>query len=403
MKPTTASYGLGRLVQLLCGRFSRILAVRAFLLLCLLVFPMQLRALADEKPIFTPYGFLKFGITGSNHGVDSFGNTNLSAPTTVHANTGLSPLESSYQSSFHVQQSRIGTWIMPEGKVKGQFEIDLIDFKLASATTGSHPRLRIAKVVYTPDDRNEFILGQDWDIFSPLKPFTYNFVGLYFGAGNAGFMRQQAKWHLKQDSSDLSLGIGLAGRNETSTDSSLELNNVPVFMGQYTLNILKELKVGISTILGRVNLGGFTSAIYGVNPYWEIKIEGLPEIHSEVYYGQNLGNSGMLTLAIVPMPSVLHEAGGYVSFKGPITSRLGYLGGIGYAMVGGSGADVSTSTLKIKDNAKVEFGLDYKLEKNLSIFAQNSILRTTYASDVLGNDREVFESNISEIGVYFEF
>ncbi|MEO5970761.1 MAG: hypothetical protein ABIQ95_12615, partial [Bdellovibrionia bacterium] len=284
------------------------------LILSQLSFSNFLYADIHNPSIFLPYGFLKVSAVGASQSLDSFGNSNMSAPTTAHPPTTVT--NSQFRSSLQVEQSRLGVWINPADPIRGQFEIDFVDFKLASPTTGSHPRLRIAKIVFKPDENNELILGQDWDVFSPNKPITYNIVGLNFQAGNIGFMRQQAQWRISGNSYHFVFALGLAGRNESASDGDLELGNLPLFTSSYSFQIDSKLEIGIAGTAGKLNFNETPTGVYGINSFLTFKIPGQIEVRGEAYYGQNLGNANFLGLAIASSKEILHEFGGYLSFKG---------------------------------------------------------------------------------------
>ena len=150
---------------------------------------------ADSQFSIKPTGFLKFGAVAASRAVDSFGNTNMSAPTVASSSNALG--SNLARGTFQIAQSRFGAWI-DQGKVKGHLEFDLIDFAKASPVTQIFPRLRIADLDYQIDDSQTVSFGQDWDLFaSPYRPFTYNFVGFFFQSGNVGFMRNQVTYSLQ--------------------------------------------------------------------------------------------------------------------------------------------------------------------------------------------------------------
>lgn len=201
-----------------------------------------------------PYGFIRATLISSSQAVDSFGNTNMTAPVKAAPSSANN---STYRSSFEFAQTRAGIRI-PGDKINGVIEVDFIDFTKATAGTKALPRLRLAIVNYKLSETQLLEIGQDWDIFSPTKPSTYNFVGLYFNAGNSGFMRPQIKY--KQD-------------------------------------------------ISRIRFNGSYSAFYGLNAFAEVVPWTGGSIHTEIYYGDKLGNSGALTLAQATSAQSLTEAG----------------------------------------------------------------------------------------------
>ncbi len=361
-------------------------------------------AQAESKSgaLFEPYGFIKFGYNASTRSLDSFGNNNLSAPTAAHPD--LTASDSDFQSSFQAAQSRIGTWIRMQEHVKGQLEFDFIDFKLASPTTGSKPRLRIAKISYSPSENQEFIFGQDWDIFSPNKPYSFNIVGLYFQAGNLGFMRQQVQWKMTSDSSLFAVALGLPGKNETATDADLERSKYPLFSSSYTFKFSPHFDAGVSGTIGKLDIGPNLTGVYGINPHFSLKLPGTIDFKAEGYFGQNLGNAGFLPLSIASTSEIIHEAGGYGSFKSPLSSKINLLGGIGFANVTDAvGAPTPfASNLRVKNNIRTSIGISYEIEKGFLFYNENSLFRTTYLAHNSLDSLIAIGSHF-ELGAYLEF
>src|SRR5690606_21072894 len=129
--------------------------------------------------------------------------------------------------TMQVQQSRAGVNITQDD-VFGNLEFDFINFAQSSPTTESRPRLRRALVGYSVNESNKIQIGQDWDTFSPSKPNTLDYVGLFFNAGNTGFMRQQIKWTYAQDSLKSELSIGMPGKNPSPEYNQIETTSIPV-------------------------------------------------------------------------------------------------------------------------------------------------------------------------------
>ncbi len=65
------------------------------------------------------------------------------------------------------------------------------------------------------------------DRCSPTTAYTYDIVGLYFLAGNTGFMRQQAQYLKTVGTWEFAVALGMAGNNPGVTDNDLELGKSP--------------------------------------------------------------------------------------------------------------------------------------------------------------------------------
>lgn len=95
-----------------------------------------------------------------------------------------------------------------------------IDFYGGSAENSPHPRMRHAYMkLEWPDQRSSLIVGQTWDVFSPLNPTTLNY-SVQWWAGNIGYRRPQIRFtkiYTLSENSDLKVEGALA---RTIGDSS---------------------------------------------------------------------------------------------------------------------------------------------------------------------------------------
>lgn len=360
-------------------------------------------AVGAQATDFSVYGFLKAGMVTASRAVDSYGSTNLSAPIRVMPNGDSTSAEA--RSSFQLSQSRVGVNLGKKESVSGQIELDFIDFDKATPVTKAVPRLRIAAIRYAANENNTITIGQDWDVFSPVKPFTFNYVGLYFGAGNAGFMRPQVKWSHKGDALNFDTAIGLSGSNATATDADLERGLLPTFAAAVS-HEADAMLYGVSFLVGKLRLtsGAVESnpLFYGVNGFFQVS-GSFGEAHLEAYYGQSLGNSGALTLALATLSGAPHEAGGYLTWKYGLGPAFGLQLGAGYATVmdGGSTSRGITG-FEVLDNIKLSASGAYHLTSNLDLFLELTGLSTKFVEDATGDS---FRRNalIGETGAVLNF
>lgn len=368
----------------------------AFAVAAVLIF-IQLVPLTGHSAEWKPYGFIIGAFESSTRAADTYGNTNLGAPTmarpSTEADSGLA------RTSFQVAQSRIGVQVLVSPPLSGQLEFDFIDFGKATPTTKSFPRLRIAKINWKFSDTDTLIVGQDWDIFSPTRPFTFNYVGLYFHAGNSGFMRQQMTWRHDGGSYETALGAGMSGINNASADGDLEKGLWPLAEGSIAYKN-ENIKTGVSALGGRIRSAssGRNSTVYGLNLFSEWQAPFETKIHFDGYWGCNLASTGALTLASAAPSSDLREYGAYVSFIHPLSERFGLQGGVGFARVtdeSGSPYD-GISGLNVRDNLKGEAALSYSTDRQLTLFLQESLLRTNYTAGVSGS------TYITELGAVLQ-
>ena len=235
---------------------------------------------ADFK--WTPYGFIKADVTGASREVESFGNMNLVAPTNVSPASLYSATQTSYQNnrgalSFQTGQSRLGTYI-ENGNISGQIEFDFLNFNAdASPTAQVSPRIRLLRVEYTFSAEHKVSMGQEWDLFSaPDRPLTYNFVGLYFHAGNVGFLKQQMRYLFTPNDWEISVGAALLRANPTPSNSEIELTGLPNLAARIIAPLAHGIKTGASAVVGKTRPAAFPSSlcgVYGINTFISIVTE----------------------------------------------------------------------------------------------------------------------------------
>lgn len=357
-----------------------------------------------------PYGFLKSSAMYADEALASYNNVNLSAPTHAVAQTRSQDKTSRF--SFQTQQSRFGTTIAKD-KLSGRFEFDFIDFNKSSPTTQMVPRVRIASVTYQWDN-NKVVIGQDWDLFSPVTTYTFDYVGLYFMAGNSGFMRQQAQYLKTLGEWELGAALGMAGNNPGVTDADLEFGKSPSYSARISKNI-EGGRFGISGIystLHYTSTNGYKTDAYGANAFFEKKYNTTFAVKSEAYYGQNLGNIGALTIGKGTNVKDVREFGGTLTGTYALNEVSSLFGGAGFAKVDnkseitpfsfgtGSTANLITNP-GVSSNFLSRAGYEYKVTPDFSWISEVSRYET---ESKIADDR--YQTNIAyslESGVQFRF
>lgn len=264
-----------------------------------------------------PYATFKPTVIASSGAVESYSQPNATAITAA-ANPVLATLPDQPRLSFQVGQSRAGVWVNEKGVVRGQVELDFVDFTKASPTVASLPRLRILKIEWAPTEKFSLQAGQDWDLHAPVNPHGSNLVGARFLSGNAGFMRQQVKALGKVGSFELAGAVGMQGVNATAKDAAFELSMVPTFAVRAAWLVGKG-RVGISGIATSLRLGLGTPAERrafsgGVSAFADVTF-GTTNLRAELNLGQNLANIGQLTLGFGNTTQDAAEWGGFVSVR----------------------------------------------------------------------------------------
>jgi hypothetical protein len=351
--------------------------------------PVDAEQQSDAKTL-TPYGFFMPNIIAATKAVSSYGNNNESAMTEAAypAVSASNSSPSGARDSIQVQQSRFGLKYNPSAQVRGQVEIDFLSTSNAAPTTGSSPRLRMAKVEYEAVKNLTVFLGQDWDLFSPLNPFGYNYVGNSFRAGNAGFFRQQLgvltkpMEHLEAAAS---VGMGVPDSGITS-DQADELSTKPVYQLRAAYVDGKN-RAGLSGVYSQISYATVTntsispvqSKAMGLNAFAEGAM-GNFELKAEAFMGQNLQNINMFTIGLANTNlKTVEETGGYISLKYHI-QKASVWGTVGGDFMSHT-AEISSAAAGTKgmlSNRAIKLGADYALTDKLKAFYEASLFDTKY-------------------------
>ncbi len=352
--------------------------------------------------------------------VESFGQPNSTAVTAA-GNPILNAIDDEVGWTFQVAQSRLGFWFAEKSPVRGQFELDFIDFTKSSPTVGALPRLRIAKVEWSLSDSTVLMAGQDWDLFQPVNPYTVDIVAVAYQAGNTAFMRQQAKliWH--SESIELGAAIGLAGINNTARASIPEYS-VPSVAARAAVLLGKAGRIGISAIgtswrfapdtpTERKTFAG-AGGIYGdVTPAERFNLR------FEAYAGRNLANIGSLSLGQGNATDDMDEVGGFLSAKYGFNDTHALYGLAGMAQVlndedvvpsysipmGGGTPTVAGTGPGMKSNLTARLGYEFRFDKSIAVMAEGFYFKSEHvlaATEAATTDGDVTAVG-GELGLFF--
>ena len=360
-----------------------------------------------------PYGFLRAEYTGASNALSSFGNRNSIAPTAAYPVYG--DVNTGYRDRFSVAQSRLGIDMKNNERTSGRVEVDFVDFTKGAPTTGALPRLRVAKIEYKVSDTFHVMAGQDWDLFSPLNPYTFNFVGNFFEAGNSGFIRQQVMVENRTESFDIAAGIAGAGVDNTAIDGAVEKTTTPAFELRLTQIMNPKMKWGVAGLIeNRTYLSGTsvtsesrTRMIHGLNIFGDFDMGPAFAIRVEAYQGTNLADQNtMLTLAQGSISNSVNEWGGYISAKTQPTERCALFGTFGIAKVTNpdqlfsynpaTTPPVTATNRGIQENVKAALGTSYHFSIDTQIYFEASRFVTTYKTD---GSPIVAQSTAGELGL----
>jgi hypothetical protein len=343
---------------------------KTVIILILLGLIISQRVLSREISM-EPYGFIKTSVMYGTDPILSFKNTNMVAPTSA-ANKDLYN-SGNDRTAFQVAQSRLGTKIKHTSGVKGVVEIDFIDFNQSSPTTQSRPRLRRAFISKALSHNTTLQIGQDWDTFSPLRPDTFDIIGLYFNGGNVGFMREQVKLVKKLEKGRLEFSIGQANKNTAPSNNEVEEKNQlsMAFNYQYLAN--EHNTFVISSIMGRSNdYQGVDKSPFGSTIGYTYK-DPKTQLVLEGYYGEGLDELNVLDL---PGGTFGESFGGYITFQRSLRPDLFLRLGQGYAKRNLQGtstlnSDKTYSNLALKKNMVSRLAIA-KTYEHLQIYTEVS-------------------------------
>jgi hypothetical protein len=390
--------------------------MKKILTLLILIFTCTVHA---ETTKLDFYGFLLTSMNVGVNGVDSLGRNNLVAYSAA-ANPVLAGYPSRTSGSFQVQQSRLGVKMHFEENIESLFEFDFVDFNKSTPTVASQPRLRQAKVTWTADSWT-FNVGQLWDLFSPLAPTTYNYIGHYFLSGDLGFMRLQAQALYKSDQTEQALAIGFPVFNNQTQESMPELSKWPTFSLRQTF-YQDHWTYGTSGIIGHLELPNNLRSLtpFAVNLFAQYKDDN-DEINFESYYGHNVENLSLQGLSYSATLLKLEEAGAFITIRRKLAESHHVFYGLGYAKILNpnnlspsyslvSGRPVfnlissSSTGYGIAQNATARLGYEYLFRKRMTAFFETAFLYTEHKLDTA--DQSIWSSfrkaQIFEIGLKLE-
>lgn len=369
-------------------------------------------------PIIRPYAWIKPTVVVSGSPVESFGQPNATAVTAA-GNPILNPIDE-VGSTFQVAQSRLGFWFAEKSPVRGQFELDFIDFTKSTPTVGALPRLRIAKVEWALSDSTVLMAGQDWDLFQPVNPYTVDIVAVAFQAGNTAFMRQQAKllWH--SDSLELGAALGMAGINNTARASIPEYS-LPSFAARAALLFGAAGRIGVSAIATSWRFSPDTDAerkalAGGVGLYGDVTPVERFNLRFEAYAGRNLANMGALSLGQGNATDNLDEVGGFLSAKYGFTDAHAIYGLVGlaqvlndedvvpsYAIPAMGAPAVAGTGPGMTSNLTARLGYEYRFDKSVAVMAEGFAFQSEHvlaATEAATTDGDVTAIG-GEVGIFF--
>lgn len=353
--------------------------------------------------LFHPYATFKPTIIVSSAAVESFSNPNESAITAA-ANPVLATQPDHARFTLQVAQTRLGLKLNEKGAVRGQVEIDFVDFAKASPTTTSLPRLRIAKVDWVPVEHFTLTVGQDWDLHAPVNPHGSNMVGANFLSGNTGFLRQQVKAIGEVGGFELAGAVGMQGPNLTAKDGAFELALVPTFALRVSWLVNGAGRVGVSGLATSLWLSPGTAAerhtlAGGVTAFADVTW-GRTTLRGELTLGRNMSNLGLLALGFGGAKD-LDEWGGFLSVRHAFTdvhalyahaglarvlNRSDVAPSYGYATATSAAALTGTGP-GLRANGAVTLGYELRVHQHLAFMLEGFYVRSEHVLQAVDEAR----------------
>ncbi|MCB9653886.1 MAG: hypothetical protein H6729_07145 [Deltaproteobacteria bacterium] len=382
--------------------------------------PAPAPAPAPEAPLVKFYGFIKPALVVSN-GVESFGQPNSNSVTAAAHPVAFAD-NNKIAYSAQVMQSRFGIVVGTGLPVTGKVEIDFADFAQATPTTQIRPRLRVAYVEWAASPTTKVGLGQNWDLFSPLNPNTYNLPGaLLGGGGNSAFQRHQL-WVISMlGNMELGLAVGMSNANTGSTFNTVNRKNTPTVALRAAYKTA-DLYAGVSFIGALLEYAGVKDGAPDTKKQASImanifaqKALGKGNVKFEAYIGNNGQNIGLLTLSAGRYDKDISEVGGFVSVAhpaGPVVphASLGIAKilntddiGLGYSVTD-TGVSRGSYLSGVEYNMFLDFGVKYPISK-VALYLDGFVIATRHK--LTPTDRETYNSRAiaggGEVGMLFAF
>ncbi len=362
------------------------------------------------------YGFLLLNSTTSVNAVDSLGRNNLVAYNSA-ANPVLAAYPSRSSNSFQAQQSRLGLKTKFEENIEALVEIDFVDFNKSTPAVASQPRLRQLKVSWGEDNWS-FHVGQQWDLFSPLAPTTYNYIGHYFLSGDLGFMRLQAQALYKNENLEHGVAIGFPSFNNSTQESTPEYSKWPTLSLRETYSS-EHWSAGVSGIIGHLQLQSTqkSQTPFAVNLFARYQDKN-DEVNFESYYGHNTENLSLQGLGFSAGLSKLEETGAFITARRTLNEKNKFFYGLGFAKIlnpenltpsysSTTGRPVlnliagPSSGYGIVQNATARVGYEYLFKKRMTAFFETAFLYTEHV--LTSTDRALWSpyrnAQVFEVGL----
>jgi hypothetical protein len=201
-----------------------------------------------------------------------------------------------------IQNSRLGIiWtgkeIADNVKASGLFEIDFVNI-INNASYGTSPIPRIRHLSFTLEGKNwSILMGQNWDIFSPLNTNSLSIGNNLWYQGNLGFRRPQLRFTYNIPAGtngkvNLAASVNHPSNTDDLYSGGME-GGIPYGEGliQYTKGLkYGDLIVAVSGTGGTHRSNGKNKEMWGIAGSINIPLHNYLTLKGEVEWGKDLGD-----------------------------------------------------------------------------------------------------------------
>lgn len=300
--------------------------------------------------------------------------------------------------SWTVQNTRFGFNLEPydfNGKpftVDARLEMDF--FSTGNLSVHSvQPRIRRA-YAGIGQERWRVLMGQEWDLFSPLNTATLNIGGNLWWQGNQGFRRPQLRFTFTQPFGEKSGVEAAASINLPSNSMAFNdrgnTTGIPMFQGRFGFwhaLTAGKLRAYLSALYAKhknANAGGPDINNWGVAASIAVPAHRFFKPEAEVQYGYSLGSVLSISSDLLRQRTI--------SFWGQIKSSWlsWFETNIGYGMDDLNDAQVPAGTV---DRNQVGFAnVKFMPVKELVIGLEYNFLRTNYKGTRASNANAIMSN-----------
>lgn len=352
------------------------------------------------------YGFVKGSYLKTNKELTATnGTTNADhKPFTVGDTTTYTKLQKEGRGQFSVKQSRWGMKANNGSKMSAQLEFDL-DGQSGNANGAANSatgiiRVRQVNLSYNMLENGTLTFGKKWTKFAGLLPHTYSTTMVGFFAGNTGFLVDGADYTHKFGAVSVSAELHNSGDNTTTKLST------PI-MGLTVDYKADGFRIGAAYTRADLDhkvqneTTNQDSEASGMKLYASTSLVKNLDFRAEYYMGENLGSihTGGLTSAVTTDAKKYEEAGYFASLKYTLMDKYGIFAG--YSNAEWDKAEEAGSNA-LSANSITRFGLDAKLDKNMTVFVEYQGFKSTWNQTVASTTKDS-KGSLIDLGFMYKF